>query len=109
MAMIVNERKKYMVMLSRIGFRKINIAHIITGEMIWIGLIGSLLGLFGCFISKFVFESLIEHRLAESGLYKYISLGVTPTMVFATLAICVVLCYIIGMVTSILTLKKQNN
>ncbi len=108
MAMIVNERKKYMVMLSRIGFRKINIAHIITGEMIWIGLIGSLLGLFGCFISKFVFESLIEHGLAESGLYKYISLGVTPVMVFTTLAICVVLCYIIGMATSILTLKNKT-
>lgn len=108
MIMIVNERKNYMVMLSRVGFSNRRIAHIITGEMMWIGTIGSALGVFGCFVSKFVFSSKIKRALSESGLHRYISLDVSWEMLLATLVVCVGLCYVIGMGTSMITIRRRQ-
>lgn len=108
MIMIVNERRNYMVMLSRVGFSNRRIAHIITGEMMWIGTIGSVLGVLGCFVSKFVFASKIKRTLSESGLHRYISLDVSWEMLLATLAVCVSVCYVIGMFTSMVVIRKQR-
>ena len=109
MIMIVHERTKYITMLSRLGFRKKQIAFIITGEMLWMGFIGSILGIVLCFVSKYFFMHQIQHQLAESGLYRYIIFNVSPMAIVITMVGCIGMCFLIGEVFSWIIINKETN
>lgn len=106
MSMIINERKKYMNMLWKLGYSKWKISDIISGEIVYMGLIGGLSGILGTYCLKFVFLSQIRHALEEYGLYRYINIDLSAFAVILSIISIMCICYFIGKVSSIIVMRS---
>ncbi|MGN0379266.1 MAG: ABC transporter permease [Butyrivibrio sp.] len=108
MSMIINERKKYMDMLWKLGYLKWKISDIVSGEIVYMGLIGGLCGILITYCLKFVFLSQIRHALEESGLYRYIDIDLPVYAIVLTVISIMCICYIIGKISSLIVMRSSK-
>ena len=106
MSMIINERKIYMDMLWKLGYSKWKITDIISGEIVYMGLIGGFSGILMTYCLKFAFLSQIRHALEDSGLYRYINIDLSAYAVVLTIISIMCICYFIGKISSLIVMRN---
>ncbi len=108
MIMIINERKSYMHMLSNIGYKKALISDIISGEVVWLGIIGAASGLVLCLGASVLLKHLVEESFSENGLYSYITIEINPISMIVTLAGIGIVCYSVGKICSYFAFLRKS-
>lgn len=104
--MILDEKRRYMTMLMKLGFSKWMTSGIISLEMVWVVVIGGVFGLFACELLGYGFLALVQHQLADEALYRSVNMSVSPVMALGTVVGGGLVTLVLGLIISLLTIKK---
>lgn len=96
--MIIDERQYYMGQLLAIGFPKQQVLKIIIFEIVWMGLLGCIIGFLLTISGNTIIEFLLHSRLYESGLYKFINIRIDIFKVMVLMIISLVVTSCAGII-----------